>query len=90
MTSAMFAECGSDTSVVSLQAAGGHCVVTVDGKEEAVALRNKLVRRGIVCTFSYPTWRHSLHAFHATYPPGMSHATFAQLIHDLSRMQDDM
>jgi len=77
-------DCGLTESGVSLQPSGDCCVVTVDGKDESVELRRRLVRRGIACTFPSPTWKRSTYTFCAKYPEGMSHDELAETVHDLS------
>jgi hypothetical protein len=71
-------------NAVSLQSDGDCCVVTVDGKDDAVQLRQRLVRQGIVCTFPMPTWHRSKFTFRAKYPAGMGHAEFDQMVNDMS------
>lgn len=84
MTTAMPFDCTLSEMGVSLQPSGERCVVTVNGKEESVELRRRLVRRGTACTFPMPTWKGSTYTFYARYPEGMSYDDFEEVVHEVS------
>jgi len=67
---------------VAVRSYGETYGITVEGKEAAIALRQKLVRRGISCSFPVPTWERSTYEFRAKCPSGMSHAVLFELVEE--------
>jgi hypothetical protein len=63
------------------------CEVKVDGKDEAVRLRQRLVRLGVHCTFPIPTWQGAQFVLHASYPPGTSYTEFERLVLGIDGVQ---
>ena len=71
MSSAVSADAVPDAVNVWLRPTTGGCEVKVDGKDEAIQLRQRLVRFGVHCTFPIPTWKRSEYVLHVTYTDGI-------------------
>lgn len=69
---------------ISFSDLGDRCAVTVQGKDAAIALRQRLVRSGLACTFPAPVWKKSDYAFHVHYPAETSFQTVCKLIEELN------
>jgi hypothetical protein len=79
------AELCTGNGVISAEVQGDQCIVTVDGKSNAVNVRQQLVRHRIHCTFPVPTWKRSTFVIRGTRPQTMSQETFAEVLDGLSR-----
>jgi len=56
---------GTDLTSLDSTPGADECCIVVDGKDQAISLRQELVRRRIACTFPAPTWQRAKYTFRA-------------------------
>lgn len=71
---------GAKTQKVTVRPRGSLSIVAVGTKEQTVTLRQKLARRGIACSFPWPTWNGDQFEFQAERPGWMSNEHLARLV----------